>query len=196
MSDEPTSEAQDIETIEEEEPECDCCHRTYSLLQVLDGYFGKNIRLHDIGSLNTTLCTQCLKRLRKIVLEQVYYGDPKCKADVIQKKCLHILFHQNRPNIDIDIELYELLVEFKELMDVLKGQSLSLNEVCEQIVLWAREWSSNHKHKAITTIEPCDTKLSIYVRLCIGSSRTEGFKAVLMIDDIHRSELIIPYKVE
>lgn len=181
---------------------CCRCGRTAEMIDILNTYFGKSLFLFRVGQYNGMLCSKCVKELRQIAFDQVFYGNHKTKVKTLRDRCIDILFNRNQPSIERDVELCELLTYFKSSIEYLKKQRITNeSDIYTFFQSLKTEWNVKHKRKCVIKIDkPQPDKLTINVCLLLSDNKSEGFSIESTLrspDEGNLSdESIIPFKID
>ena len=181
---------------------CCRCGRTAEMIDILNTYFGKSLFLFRVGQYNGMLCSKCVKELRQIVFDQVFYGNHKTKVKTLRDQCIDILFTRNQATVEQDIDLCELLTYFKSGIEQLKNQKITNESVLYTFFQNLKtEWDVRHKRKCVIKIDkPQPNKLVINVCLLLSTSKSEGFTIESTLHSPNEGSLIdesiIPFKID
>lgn len=183
-----------------EELVCQCCGRSYEMIDILNTYFGKHLSIMHVGNYEEPLCTKCIKELHQITFEQVFYGSGRCKMSDLQDKCISILFNRDH-DVEKDIALCKLLKFFQSKLEGLKQKRFTISEVHQYFKLASLEWNQMNRFKCEVALEDASEpsiSLIISVRMLLTTSLSEEFTMSVILgksSDI-TDWLPIPFKID
>ena len=184
-----------------EELVCQCCGRSYEMIDILNTYFGKHLSIMHVGNYEESLCTKCIKELRQITFDQVFYGSGRCKMSDLQDKCISILFNRDHDDVEKDIALCQLLKFFQSKLEGLKQKRFKLPEIHQYFKLASLEWNQVNRFKCAVALEDVpgpSISLVVYVRMLLTTSLSEGFAISITMGESNttKDEFIIPFKID